>query len=504
MTRLLVALLVLVVLLPSPHPAAATAQAETWPTGTPEAHGFDSASLADVLPTIQKQVPRLHSLLMIGDGEAFLDASFYPYDGTTPHDLASVTKSVTTTLIGIAIDQGRLSLDDPALSFFPGRTIAHRDARKEALTVGDLASMQTGLDCVWQPYEPTLAAMEASPDPVQFTLDLPMVAEPGTTWEYCSPGMHLLSAILTRATGMTELDFAWQYLFGPLGMREVIWPADPQGVTHGWGDLMLRPHDAAKLGQLWLNGGEWERRRIVSKAWVDAAVSSQATTSVENQDYGYGWWIERESEVGGQYAAEGRGGQYVVVYPALKLVVTITGNGDFGIGDVTDRLAPALTDAGNPLPENPAAVDRLHVTIARLAEAPPAEKVPPLPAVAERISGIAYTMVSNPANIESIRFEVTGATEMTVTIALADEPAPIVAAIGLDGVYRFAPGENGLPTAARGQWEDERTFVFNIDNLANLNRYTVRSRFEGDAIAVEITDHESGEVIPLKGTATPR
>ncbi|HVL24905.1 MAG TPA: serine hydrolase domain-containing protein, partial [Thermomicrobiales bacterium] len=128
---------------------------------------------------------------MIGDGEAFLGASFYPYDGTTPHDLASVTKSVTTTLIGIAIDQGALALDEPLLSFFPDRTIANVDARKKALTVGDLASMQTGLDCVWQPDEPTLAAMEASPDPVQFTLDLPMVAEPGTTWEYCSPGMHL-------------------------------------------------------------------------------------------------------------------------------------------------------------------------------------------------------------------------------------------------------------------------------------------------------------------------
>jgi hypothetical protein len=208
--------------------------------------------------------------------------------------------------------------------------------------------------------------------------------------------------------------------------------------------------------------------------------------------------------VGGQYAAEGRGGQYVVVYPALDLIVVMTGNGDYGIGDVTDRLAPALADGGSPLPDNPAAVDKLHEVVTHLGEAPPAKPVPPLPAVADRISGTPYTMASNPANIRSIRFDVTSATEMAATIALTDDPAPIVALIGLDGVYRFAPGEYGLTVVARGQWEDSQTFVFDIDLLANLNRYTLRSRFDADAVTVELTDHESGAMIPLRGTAATR
>jgi CubicO group peptidase (beta-lactamase class C family) len=159
-----------------------------------------------------------------------------------------VTKSVTTTLVGIAADQGKLRLDDPVLSFFPDRAVANRDARKERVTVAHLASMTSGLDCVATPDEPTLAEMTASADWVQFTLDRPMVAEPGTTFSYCSPGMHLLSAVLTRATGMSELDFARQNLFEPLGIRDVVWPVDPQGFNHGWGDVYLYPRDAAKLG----------------------------------------------------------------------------------------------------------------------------------------------------------------------------------------------------------------------------------------------------------------
>ena len=106
--------------------------------------------------------------------------------------------------------------------------------------------------------------MFASANWVQFALDLSMVAEPGTTFSYCSPATHLLSAVLTRATGMSTLDFARRNLFEPLGIREALWPADPQGVTRGWGDLHLDPRDAAKLGQLWLNGGVWDGRPVVS------------------------------------------------------------------------------------------------------------------------------------------------------------------------------------------------------------------------------------------------
>jgi CubicO group peptidase (beta-lactamase class C family) len=433
-----------------------------------------------------------------------VDASFYPYDGTTPHDLGSVTKSVLTTLVGIAIDQGKLKLDQPVLSFFSDRTIANRDARKERMTVGDLASMTSGLACVREPGEPTQAEMAASKDWVQFVLDLPMAAEPGTQWNYCSPGMHLLSAVLTEATGMTALDFAWQNLFGPLGVRDVIWPADPQGYTRGAGDLMLRPLDAAKLGQLWLNGGVWNGRQVVSKNWVEAASTAQVATTDENQDYGYGWWMDHENPVGHVFRADGRGGQFVVVVPALDVVLATTGSGSFDAGDVGDMIATALVDPTKPLPANAAGVAKLTETLARLVEPPKAQPVPPLPATAKAISGTTFRLAPNPVGIETVRLDFTQAAEARLEIGLGDLAPPIVAAVGLDGVYHFLPGDFGFPAGARGAWADAQTFVIDYNTFANDDAYDLRLRFSGDAVALELKDRTRGTTARLEGTAVGR
>ena len=504
MTRVAITILLLVSVLPSLVAAHVATPTAGWPTAPPESHGFDSAKLADALVTIHDQAPAAHSVVLLHRGELVLDAAFFPYDGSTPHDLASVTKSFTTTLIGIAIDQGALALDDPVVSFFPDRTIANLDARKERLTVGDLVSMRTGLDCVWLPDEPTLAAMEASEDYVQFTLDLPMVAEPGSTWEYCSPGMHLLSAILTRATGMTELDFAWRYLFGPLGMRDVIWPADRQGYTHGWGDLMLYPEDAAKLGQLVLNRGTWNGQRIVSEAWIAAATKPQVQTSDPEQSYGYGWWIMNESDVGGEIKAAGRGGQWVALYPALDLVAGVTGGGIESLDDVLLPMVPALNIEafGSPIAPNPDGVARLTATIASLRVAPEPARTQPMPTIASEISGTTYAMDANPANWKTLRVDVQSEAEVVVTVVSAGDPLPLVFTVGLDGVFRLTPGDYGFPLAARGQWEDEQTLSTQLARVSKINTYLVRLRFAGDTIHVEITDQENGAVIPIEGHAT--
>jgi CubicO group peptidase (beta-lactamase class C family) len=274
-------------------PVSSQGAGSGWPLSTPEEHGVDSGLLADALVAVQAGIENIHSVTIAGSGNLFVDAYFYPYDGVSPHDVASVTKSVTTTLIGIAIDQGALALDDPVLSFFPDREIANRDDRKERMTIGHLASMTSGLACEAEPDEPTLAAMEASEDYVQFALDLPMAAEPGTTFSYCSPGMHLLSAILTEATGMTELEFAQEYLFDPLGFATVFWPDDPQGYSHGWGDAVIHPRDMARLGQLFLDRGVWNGAQIVPQTWIEDAVSVHASTGDAGTGYGLGWWIEQ-------------------------------------------------------------------------------------------------------------------------------------------------------------------------------------------------------------------
>ena len=318
-----------------------------WRSSTPEAQGLDSDVLAASIARWHAQGLPIHSLTIVRNGYVVTDATFYPYDGQTVHDVASVTKSVMTTLIGIAADQGKLDLDDPMVSFFPEYTIANMDARKQAITVRDLASMSSGLRCTRDGFpNATAQEMHASDDFVQFVLDLPMAAQPGGTFVYCSPAIHLLSPILQKATGMTPLAFAQQYLFAPLGIQEATWEQDPQGYYNGWGDLALKPGDMAKIGLLFLQGGRWEKEQVVSRGWVEAATKMQMAAPNEDA-YGYGWWITDDPVP--VFRADGRQGQYIIGLPEWQLLVVTTGGGGDGEG-LIDWALSAYEHFGDTLP----------------------------------------------------------------------------------------------------------------------------------------------------------
>jgi len=459
-----------------------------WRTATAESHGFDSAIMAEGLRSIVKDGTKLHSLLVVSGGDVLLDAYFYPYDGSVVHDQASVTKSVMTTLIGIAADQGKLDLDAPVLSFFPGRAVANRDARKERITVRHLTSNTAGMECIHHPDEPTNRAMHASPDWVQFALDLPMVAEPGTSFAYCSPGMHLLSAILQQATGMTTLEFARANLFEPLGIRDVQWPPDPQGITNGHGELYLRPHDMAKLGFLWLHDGQWDGQQIVSPEWVRAASQSQIGTGPEYaEDYGYGMWIGRPDEELTYFAADGRGGQRILVIPSMDLIVVTTGGG-FNFDDVGKYLVAAIGNT-NPLPDNPSGVADLQKAMAEVVQPPAAQPVPALPDVAKLISRTTYFFDDNPYRLASLRMDFDGSAEATVYMTYYDDTPDRVGAVGLDGQYRLtevleSPAEK-FPMGMRGAWSDEQTFVLDYNEVASPNALLLRAHFDGKHVTIE-------------------
>ncbi len=459
-----------------------------WRTGAPEVQGFDSLKLAEGLLAIRRKGLDLHSVAIIRHGVMVLDAHFYPYDGKAVHDQASVTKSIMTTLIGIAVDQGKLKLDDPMLSFFPDRAVANRGASKERITVRHLASMSSGLDCTSANDEQTLDEMERSPDFVQFVLDRKMTSEPGTQFVYCSPGMHMLSAILQKATGMAALDFARINLFGPLGIQNVIWPADAQGFNHGWGDIRLHPHDTAKIGLLWLNHGQWEGRQIVSREWVENSVKIQIRTGPDD-DYGFGWWITGEK---GEYAAIGRGGQRIQVWPEIDAILVMTGGG-IDIDDIEPLIAPALIDKSKPLPANPSGVARLEAALAAVAAPPAPKPVAPLNATAKRISGKTFVFDPNPLEIEEFSLEFAGPADAVFRFTHSGgkrDSWPV----GLDGVYRMSEGDYGLPQGLRGQWEDEQTLVLEYDNIANNDHIFLRLVFAGDRVTLESreTAHELG------------
>jgi CubicO group peptidase (beta-lactamase class C family) len=480
---------------------AAPPEPDYWPThgwraSTPEEQGFDSGKLAEVVLAVREAGLNIHSLMVIRHGYVILDAYFYPYDGQTTHDMASVTKSLMTSLIGIADHQGHLDLDQPMLSFFPDRQIANLEIRKEQITVRHLAGMANGMESTGMAgNEATHQAMQASGDWVQFALDRKMVADPGTQFVYDSPGMHLLSPILQQATGATALDYARQNLFEPLGIQNVIWLTDPQGYNGGSGDSFLHPRDAAKIGFLWLHQGKWEGQQIVSREWVQESVTRQLATGM-SEDYGYGWWVVTESEVGGWYMASGRGGQRIQVLPALDIILVTTGGG-FDPGEATDMLATAVIDLEKPLPPNPAGSAQLEAALAALQQPPPAQPVPPPPETAQAISGATYTLEPNPLHVASLRLDFDDSAEAAFAITFDIDQPPRSGPIGLDGVYRFSPGSCDLPVGRHGHWLDAQTFVLEEDQVAFNHAYTFNLRFEADRVTVEVIERgaESGVVV---------
>jgi CubicO group peptidase (beta-lactamase class C family) len=445
-----------------------------WRTSSPEEQGFDSAKLAEGLRSLQENQVNIDSLMIIRNGYVVLDARFAPYDGTFPHDLASVTKSVITTLIAIAAEQGKLELDRPVVSYFPDRMIANLDERKARMTVRHLVSMRNGMESgCYDGDEPTIQAMRDNPDWVQAALDRPMVSEPGEAFCYDSPGMHLLSAILQEATGMTALDFAWQYLFKPLGIHDAIWESDPQGVSRGWGDLHLKPEDLAKIGLLWLQRGKWDQQQVVSEAWVLDSVSLHSKFIEPDFGYGYGWWITDKD-----YQASGRGGQRVRVMASLNLMVVATG-ADFEYDEVESWLIPMMLQMKDSRPANPeglAALDAMLTAVGESATVWPANNTPLNATV---ISGKSYRCESNLAEIEIIRMEFDNSQQASLYLKMGG--VDTVFPIGLDGHYRLSPEGAGF----RGYWEDTQTFQFESFDIGRSSR---QFRFDGDGLEINLPE----------------
>ena len=458
---------------------------ERWRTSSPEAQGMDSNALADAFDYVREHRIPIHSLLIVRNGYVVLDAGFWPYQAGEPHDLASVTKSVTATLAGIAIGRHELSgVQQPVLAEF-GRQDA--DPRKGRITVEHLLTMTSGLDCHYDHGEITLSQMTHSADWAAFMLDLPMAYEPGAHYEYCSGGMHLLSALVSRATGMSTLDFARRELFGPLGIERVQWPADPQGIQHGWGDLHLLPQDMARIGYLWLHDGRWGERQIVPAQWLRAATDVHSHPGFsEGQEYGYAMWVYPARQPP-MYEGLGRGGQRISVVPGANLVAVLTGGG-FEPGDVGAFIGRALKSS-DPLPPNPAAQARLAAAVQAAAQAPRPGAPGRLPDLAHALSGRVYGIEENPLGLDSLSLSFSrGAATGALTLFLHDRrdgPRPI----GLDGVPRLSPaGRFGLPVAVSGAWANDSTFALDYDEVANINDYSIVLQFSGDDMAVTLNE----------------
>jgi len=468
-----------------------------WKTATPESAGIDSAKLTEGLSTIKAKGTHIHSLMIVRNDSVVLDSYFYPYDGSTYHDVASVTKSIMTTLIAIAADQDKLSIDAPLLSFFPDRTIANLDSMKKQITVRHLVSNSSGFLFNEKDDKATIKAMMENDDWIQATLDLPVVQKPGTHFGYFSPGMHLLSAILQEATGVSALEFANENLFKPLGIdiNNVFWPSDPQGYNYGWGDLCLYPEDMAKIGFLFLHQGKWEGKQIVSGKWVSEATKKQLPTDPgRGEDYGYGWWVSRPDEDIPYYRADGRGGQRIVVVPSMNMLLVATGGG-YDNDEVDPYIVASIADLKNPLEPNTSALKELDDVVSGLIKSPEPEPVSPLPVTAGIISGKTFIFEENKLSLKSLN--IVFSNEKEAMLQLDGEDGQIKAVVGLDGLWRSSI--SGYPVLMRANWEDPDTLIIEYNGGPDLDYSKLRFSFENNIVKVEVLIPVTYEGLTVEG-----
>lgn len=332
---------------------------------TPESLGIDSGALASLDADIASaKFPLVDSLLVMRCGEVvfdrryphdyaatyhkeahtkgplnarltgrynYFDPAWHPYyHGTDEHTMQSVSKTVTSAIIGIAMSRGdfKAPLSTPVLHYFDESKVKNLDARKRRMTLRDLLTMTSGLD--WNedlPYDdPSNPSdlMEAADDWVQFVIDRPMKDEPGSVFAYSSGATELLAYIFQRETGADIEHYAHTHLFGPLGIRDYFWKRTPLGVVDTEGGLYLRAEDLAKIGLLYLNDGHWSERRLMTSDWIKESLTPRIDAG-EGFKYGYQWWLLPHGEPARlAWAARGMGGQRLLVFPEDHLIVVST------------------------------------------------------------------------------------------------------------------------------------------------------------------------------------
>ncbi|MBL8165225.1 MAG: serine hydrolase [Anaerolineae bacterium] len=443
-----------------------------WRISTPEAQGMDSAELAGLFAQFA-QDQFMDSMLVIRHGTIVAEAYAAPFEQDLRHEMWSASKSVTSALIGILLRDGYLdSVDTPVLSLFPDRTFENMDANKEALTVRHLLMMGSGFTCDAFMPEATGDAIFASDDWLDYTLGLPMMVAPGTEFHYCNPNTYVLSAIVTKLTGMSALDFAAENLFTPLGITDYTWVSNPQGQSVGFAGLQLTTRDMAKFGYLYMNDGMWQGEQIIPADYVAESLSTQIAPPWPDTTYGYQWWNIVSANT---WFALGRAGQYIVLAPDKDLLVVMTGGGinetirPYIQGYPLNYAVAALTVAEGALPENPQAVSQLEAQIAQI-ETPAAVDVAALPDVAALVSGKTYALlqpISMPVPsalglrdhffANAVSFDFTDAGQANLTLVSGDGESWTVP-VALDGQVAAVDSPLGL-ISNRGEWhtDDELT-----------------------------------------------
>jgi CubicO group peptidase (beta-lactamase class C family) len=457
----------------------------------PEAEGIPSSAVLDFLRAVEEHTHPLDAVqgfMLLRHGKVAAEGWWTPYGPQTPHRMFSLSKSFTSTGIGLAVAEGLLTVDDPVLGFFPDEAPAHPSENLKAMRVRHLLSMNTG-----HKNDTTRRVFRGEDDNwARAFLSLPVECQPGTWFVYNTAATYTLSAIMTRLAGMSLLDYLRPRLFDPLGIENPTWETDPRGISIGGTGLHIRTEDIARFGQLYLQKGVWQGKRIVPEEWIAEATTATSDNSntQTNPDwtvgYGYQFWRCRHD----CYRGDGAFGQFCVVMPRQDAVLAIIG----GVRDmqaVLDKvwahLLPAMQP--EPLPADPHAHGELCDKLAVLS-LPLPEGRPSSPG-AEQWSGKTYDLEPNDLHLErvAIAFGEGGAT-ISARSKRGEHAIQVGSGAWLKG-RTDVRGRGDEPIAASGAWTAGDTFEVRVSFYEGEYCPVVRCRIVSGELRLEIEPNVS-------------
>jgi CubicO group peptidase (beta-lactamase class C family) len=431
---------------------AADKPTQSLPRSTPEAQGMPASAILAFVTEAEKKIDALHSFMIVRHGQVVAEGWWTPYDAKTRHELYSLSKSFTSTAVGLAIAEGKLSLDDPVLKFFPDKAPAKPSNNLKQMRVHDLLRMSTGHQ------------VEPAGTNVKTFLAAPVPFKPGTHFLYNTAATYVLSAILQKVTGQTVLDYLKPRLFEPLGIESPTWGVSSEGVSLGGYGLNVRTEDIAKFGQLYLQQGQWNGKKVVPAEWVREATARQTSNGSNpqsdwDQGYGYQFWRARH----GAYRGDGAFGQYCLVLPEQDAVIAITS----GVRDmpavlnlIWDKLLPAMI--AGPLPADDANNQKLTEKLSKLTL--PTQKGLADAKAPDGIAGKTYHFPANDQKIEALTLESNGRNEVTLVGRFNGKPDQRITC-GNNEWKRCRVAFGSLPeqaAAVTGAWTAPDTYTAKI------------------------------------------
>jgi CubicO group peptidase (beta-lactamase class C family) len=429
---------------------------------SPEAEGISSSAILNFIQSIEQHTHPLDAVqgfMLLRHGNVVAQGWWAPYGSETPHSLYSLTKSFTSTAIGLAVNEGLLTVDDFVLKFFPDDAPSNPSENLKSMRVRHLLSMNTG-----HKEDTTVHVFRGEDDNWSRTfLSLPIEYQPGTWFVYNTAATYMLSAIITKLTGESLLDYLHLRLFNPLGIENPVWEVDPRGINLGGTGLHIKTEDIARFGQMYLQKGMWQGRRIVPENWIADATkaTSDNSNTQTNPDwsvgYGYQFWRCRHNA----YRGDGAFGQYCIVLPEQDAVLTmISGvqNMQIVLEKVWEYLLPAMHPEA--LPANPQTYNELCDKLATLSLLLPDGQASS-PNIAQW-SGKTYKLESNHLQLENATLQF-GIENNTLILANGhiEHRIQIGSSAWLSGITDLR-GRGDESIAACGAWTSEDTYEVRV------------------------------------------